>query len=50
LSTFNPLSLYHHPPYAPYRQSGPLRVAVFLCGTVPGVLGHGTVVDLSAAW
>jgi hypothetical protein len=37
-------------PNAPYRQSGTLRVAVFLCGAVLGVLGRDVVVKLSAAW
>lgn len=50
--TFNLLSLYQHQttPAAPYRQPGTLRVAVFLCGAVLGVLGRDVVVKLSAAW
>jgi len=52
LFTFNPLSLYQHQttPTAPYRQPGTLRVAVFLCGAVLGVLGRDLGVKLSAAW
>jgi hypothetical protein len=52
LCTFNLLSLYQHQttPDAPYRQPGTLRVAVFLCGAVLGVMGHAVVVKLSAAW
>jgi hypothetical protein len=52
LCTFNLLSLYQHPttPDAPYRQPGTLRVAVFLCGAVLGVMGRDLVVKLSAAW
>jgi hypothetical protein len=52
LFTFNLLSLYQHQttPNAPYRQPGTLRVAVFLCGAVLGVMGHDVVVKLSAAW
>lgn len=52
LFTFNLLSLYQHQttPDAPYRQPGTLRVAVFLCGAVLGVLGREGVVKLSAAW
>ena len=52
LFTFNLLSLYQHQttPTAPYRQPGTLRVAVFLCGAVLGVLGHAVVLKLSAAW
>jgi hypothetical protein len=52
LFTFNLLSLYQHQttPEAPYRQPGTLRVAVFLCGAVLGVLGRDMVVKLSAAW
>ena len=52
LWTFNLLSLYQHQttPNAPYRQPGTLRVAVFLCGAVLGVMGRATVVKLSAAW
>jgi len=51
-SPFNLLSLYQHQttPDAPYRQPGTLRVAVFLCGAVLGVLGRDLVVKLSAAW
>src|SRR5882672_766023 len=51
LFTFNLLSLYQHQttPEAPYRQPGTLRVAVFLCGAVLGVLGRDVVVKLSAA-
>jgi hypothetical protein len=37
-------------PDAPYRQPGTLRVAVFLCGAVLGVMGHDVVVKLSEAW
>lgn len=52
LFTFNLLSLYQHQttPAAPYRQPGTLRVAVFLCGAVLGVMGRDVVVKLSAAW
>ena len=52
LFTFNLLSLYQHQttPAAPYRQPGTLRVAVFLCGAVLGVMGRDTVIKLSAAW
>ena len=52
LWTFNLLSLYQHQttPNAPYRQPGTLRVAVFLCGAVLGVMGRAAVVKLSAAW
>jgi hypothetical protein len=52
LFTFNLLSLYQHQttPDQPYRQPGTLRVAVFLCGAVLGVLGRDVVVKLSAAW
>ena len=52
LFTFNLLSLYQHQttPDAPYRQPGTLRVAVFLCGAVLGVMGREMVVKLSAAW
>lgn len=52
LCTFNLLSLYQHQtaPDAPYRQPGTLRVAVFLCGAVLGVVGRDRVVKLSAAW
>jgi hypothetical protein len=52
LFTFNLLSLYQHQvtPNAPYRQPGTLRVAVFLCGAVLGVMGRDLVVKLSAAW
>ena len=52
LFTFNLLSLYQHQttPDAPYRQPGTLRVAVFLCGAVLGVMGRDAVVKLSAAW
>ena len=52
LSTFNLLSLYQHQttPAAPYRQPGTLRVAVFLCGAVLGVMGREVVIKLSAAW
>ena len=52
LFTFNLLSLYQHQttPTAPYRQPGTLRVAVFLCGAVLGVLGREMVRKLSAAW
>jgi len=52
LCTFNLLSLYQHQttPDAPYRQPGTLRVAVFLCGAVLGVMGRDVVVKLSAAW
>ena len=50
--TFNLLSLYQHQttPEAPYRQPGTLRVAVFLCGAMLGVMGRDVVVRLSAAW
>lgn len=49
---FNLLSLYQHQttPDGPYRQPGTLRVAVFLCGAMLGVLGRDRVVKLSAAW
>jgi len=52
LFTFNLLSLYQHQttPDAPYRQPGTLRVAVFLCGAVLGVMGRDVVIKLSAAW
>jgi hypothetical protein len=52
LFAFNLLSLYQHQttPDAPYRQPGTLRVAVFLCGAVLGVMGRDVVVKLSAAW
>lgn len=52
LCTFNLLSLYQHQttPDQPYRQPGTLRVAVFLCGAVLGVMGREVVVKLSAAW
>ena len=52
LFTFNLLSLDQHQttPAAPYRQPGTLRVAVFLCGAVLGVMGRGVVVKLSTAW
>ena len=52
LCTFNLLSLYQHQttPTQPYRQPGTLRVAVFLCGAVLGVMGREVVVKLSAAW
>ena len=52
LFAFNLPSLYQHQttPDAPYRQPGTLRVAVFLCGAVLGVLGRDVVVKLSAAW
>lgn len=52
LFTFNLLSLYQHQttPQGPYRQPGTLRVAVFLCGAILGVLGRDKVVKLSAAW
>ena len=52
LSTFNLLSLYQHQvtPDRPYRQPGTLRVAMFLGGAVPGVMGRDAVVKLSAAW
>jgi hypothetical protein len=52
LFTFNLLSLYQHQttPTAAYRQPGTLRVAVFLCGAVLGVLGRERVIKLSAAW
>ena len=51
LSTFNLLSLYQHQttPGQPYRQPGTLRVAVFWCGAVLGVMGRDMVVKLSAA-
>ena len=52
LFTFNLLSLYQHQttPEAPYRQPGTLRVAVFLCGAVLGVMGRDMVIKLSEAW
>jgi hypothetical protein len=52
LCTFNLLSLYQHQttPTQPYRQPGTLRVTVFLCGAVLGVMGRDMVVKLSAAW
>ena len=52
LFTFNLLSLYQHQvtPDQPYRQPGTLRVTVFLCGAVLGVMGREVVVKLSAAW
>jgi hypothetical protein len=52
LFTFNLLSLYQHQvtPGQPYRQPGTLRVAVFLCGAVLGVMGRDVVLKLSAAW
>jgi hypothetical protein len=52
LCTFNLLSLYQHQatPESPYRQPGTLRVAVFLCGAMLGVMGRDVVVKLSAAW
>ena len=52
LCTFNLLSLYQQQttPAAPYRQPGTLRVAVFLCGAVLGVMGRDVVIKLSAAW
>jgi hypothetical protein len=52
LFTFNLLSLYQHQvtPDQPYRQPGTLRVAVFLCGAVLGVMGREVGVKLSAAW
>lgn len=52
LGAFNLLSLYQQQttPEAPYRQPGTLRVAVFLCGAVLGVMGREMVVKLSAAW
>jgi len=52
LFTFNLLSHYQHQttPNAPYRQPGTLRVAVFLCGAVLGVMGREMVIKLSAAW
>jgi hypothetical protein len=52
LFTFNLLSLYQHQitPKAPYRQPGTLRVSVFLCGAMLGVMGRELVLKLSAAW
>jgi hypothetical protein len=52
LCTFNLLSLYQQQttPAAPYRQPGTLRVAVFLCGAMLGVMGREVVIKLSAAW
>jgi hypothetical protein len=52
LCTFNLLSLYQQQttPEQPYRQPGTLRVAVFLCGAVLGVMGRDVVIKLSAAW
>ena len=45
-------TLYQHQttPEAPYRQPGTLRVAVFLCAAVLGVMGREVVIKLSAAW
>ena len=37
-------------PNQPYRQPGTLRVAVFLCGAILGVMGRQAVIKLSAAW
>jgi hypothetical protein len=52
LCTFNLLSLYQHQttPRAAYRQPGTLRVGVFLCGAMLGVMGREAVLKLSAAW
>jgi hypothetical protein len=52
LFTFNLLSLYQHQvtPGQPYRNPRTLRVAVFLCGAVLGVMGRDVVVKQSAAW
>lgn len=52
LFTFNLLSLYQHQttPEAAYRQPGTLRVAVFLCGAMLGVMGRDVVIKLSSAW
>ena len=52
LFTFNLLSLYppQTTPKAPYRPPGTLRVAVFLCGAMLGVMGRDVVIKLSAAW
>jgi len=52
LCTFNLLSLYQHQttPTQPYRQPGTLRVAVFLCGALLGVMRRQVVMKLSAAW
>ena len=52
LCTVNLLSLYQQQttPEAPYRQPGTLRVAVFLCGAVLGVMGRDVVIKLSSAW
>ncbi len=52
LCTFNLLSLYQHQttPDTPYRQPGTLRVSVFLCGAMLGMMGRDVVVKLSAAW
>lgn len=52
LCTFNLLSLYQHmsTPDRAYRQPGTLRVAVFLCGAMLGVMGREVVVKLSTAW
>jgi hypothetical protein len=52
LFAFNLLSLYQHQttPDQPYRQPGTLRVAVFLCGAVLGVMGRDAAVKLSPAW
>jgi len=52
LFTFNLLSLYRQQttPGVPYRQPGTLRVAMFLCGAVPGVMGDDMVVKLSTPW
>jgi len=50
--TFNLLRLYQRQttPNAPYRQSGTLRLAVYRCGAVLGVLGRDVVAKLLAAW
>ena len=50
--TSNLLSLYQHQntPEAPYRQPGTLRVAVFRCGAVLGVMGRDVLIKLSEAW
>ena len=52
LYTFNRWSLYPHQttPRAACRPPGTLRVAVFLCGAVLGVMGRELVIKLSAAW
>jgi hypothetical protein len=50
--TFNLLSLYQYQTTTeqPYRQPRTLRVAVFLCGAVLGVLGRDVAIEPTAAW